>query len=197
MSRSMSWTHLDRQMSAYSENLRHEIKLSDEICKKLATTIAADVRFLPPEIKEEICNASPVPIQNRLEELQAFQGWMELASDVKNPFVTRAQVITQNYVCFVYLPEACFSILRKHAPSQSAAKKCSTYLTDNPIRAFRNAIAHSNWQYRQDFSGLIYWARKGEKINEPLTKFEVDGQTLGFWQSLSRCVAYAIYQNLD
>ena len=191
----MSWTYLDRQMSAYSENLRHEVKLSGEICNKLATTIATDVRFLPREIKEEIRNASPVPIQNRLEELQAFQGWMELASDVKNPFVTRAQVITQNYVCFVYLPEACFSILRKHAQPQSAAKKCSAYLTDNPIRAFRNAIAHSNWQYRQDFSGLIYWARKGEEINEPLTKFEVDGQTLSFWQSLSRCAAYAIYQN--
>jgi hypothetical protein len=170
----MTWTHLDRQMSAYSENLRLEVKLSDEVCNKLATTIAADVRFLPRKIKEEIYNASLVPIQNRLEELKAFQGWMELAGDVKNPFVARAKVITQNYICFVYLPEACFSILRKHAPLQSTARKCSAFLTDNPVRAFRNAIAHSNWQYRQDFSGLIYWARKGEKVDEPLSRFEVD-----------------------
>jgi hypothetical protein len=184
-------------MSSYSKNLRHEVKLSDEICNKLATTIAADVRFLPREIKEEVRNASPVPIQNRLEELQAFQGWMEVAGDLKHPFVTRAQVITQNYICFVYLPEACFSILRKRAPPQSAAKKCSAYLTDNPIRAFRNAISHSNWQYRQDFGGLVYWARKGEKLDEQLSRFEVDSQTLSFWQSLSRCAAYAIYENLD
>ncbi|MDP1702121.1 MAG: hypothetical protein Q8L53_14340 [Aestuariivirga sp.] len=184
-------------MSAYSENLRHEVKLPDESCKKLATTIAADVRFLPREIKDEIGNASPVPIRSRLEELQAFQGWMELAGGLKNPFVTRAQVITQNYICFVYLPEACFAILRKHAPPQSAAKKCSTYLTDNPIRAFRNAIAHSNWHYRQDFSGLVYWARRGERLDEQLIRFEVDSQTLSFWQSLSRCAAYAIYENLD
>ena len=193
----MSWENLDRQMSAYSDSLRNEVKLSDEICGKLATTIAADVRFLPREIKEEIKSVSPVPIRSRLEELQAFQGWMELANDVKNPLVTRAQVITQNYICFVYLPEACFSILRKHAPLQSTVRNCTSFLSDNPVRAFRNAIAHSNWKYRQDFTGLIYWARKGEKLDEPLSRFEVDSQTLGFWQSLSRCVAYAIYKNLD
>ena len=193
----MSWAHLDIQMAAYEERLRSEIKLSGDICDKLATTIAADVRFLPRNIKEQIAQASLVPIASRLEELQAFQGWMELAGNIKNPFVTRAQVITQNYICFVYLPEACFSVLRSHAPTQSAAKKCSTYLTDNPVRAFRNAIAHSNWRYRDDFNGLIYWARKGEEKDKPLTRFEVDSNTLSFWQSLSRCAAYAIYQNLD
>jgi hypothetical protein len=184
-------------MSAYTEDLRNGVKLSDEICGKLATAISADVRFLSGEIKDKIRNASPVPIKNRLEELKAFQGWMEFSNDIKSPFITRARVVAQNYICFVYLSEACFAVLRKHAPLQSTVRKCSVFLTDNPIRAFRNAIAHSNWQYNEDCTSLLYWARQGENPDEPLSQFEVDNQTLRFWQSLSRCTAYAIYENLD
>ena len=44
--------------------------------------------------KAEIRAASPVPLQDRLAELQAFQGWMDQAHSVRNnPFVTRAQVL--------------------------------------------------------------------------------------------------------
>jgi hypothetical protein len=192
----MTWTPLDNQMVRYSESLKAELRLADAVCEKLATTIAADVRFLPQDSKQEIAAASPVAVEDRLVELKAFQGWMDIAHEIRNPFVTRAQVITQNYVCFVYLPEACFSVVRRHAPSGSAAKKCAAYLTDNPVRAFRNAIAHSNWKYRADYGGLTYWARKGDNKDEPMVEFEVDNQTLDFWQSLARCTAYAIYQNL-
>lgn len=193
----MNWQHLDSQMKVFAARLTSEVKLTPEIAEKLATTIAADVRFLSSEQKAEIRTASPVPLQDRLAELQAFQRWMDQAHTVRNnPFVTRAQVLSQNYICFVYLPEACFSVLLKICPSGSAAKKCAQFLSNNPVRAFRNAVAHANWTYRADFGAIIYWARKGSDPNEPLQRFEVEQNDLLFWQAVSRCVAYAAYSNI-
>ena len=184
-------------MRAFSAQLTSEVRLKPDIVAKLATTIAADVRFLTPEQKVEIRAASPVPLADRLAELQAFQGWMDKAHTVRNnPFVTRAQVLSQNYICFVYLPEACFRVLSKACPSGSATKKCAQFLSNNPVRAFRNAVAHANWTYRSDFGAIVYWARKGNDATEPLEKFEVGQSELSFWQALSRCVAYAAYSNV-
>ncbi len=122
---------------------------------------------------------------------------MDFASNVtSNPGVTRAQVITQNYVCFVYLSEAWFRELCKIAGSGTVTKKCCKFLTDNPIRAFRNAISHSNWCYKSDFSGIEYWARKGSDANEPMVKFEVSQSELNFWQTLARCTAYTSYLSI-
>jgi len=193
----MIWQYIDEQMQPFADLLIGELKLSGEVASKLATNVAVDVRFLSQEQKVEIRAASPVPIEDRLAELQAFQGWMEQASAVRNdPFVTRAQVITQNYICFVYLPEACFRVLAKVCATESTAKKCAKFLISNPVRAYRNAIAHANWIYRADFEAIIYWARKGGEQNEPLQRFEVEQNDLSFWQALSRCVAYAAFSNL-
>jgi hypothetical protein len=193
----MTWQYLDEQMLPFIERLTKEIKLTLEVAEKLATNIAANVRFLTPDLKEEIRVATPVPLTDRLAELQAFQGWMEKANTIRNnPFISRAQVISQSYICFVYLPESCFRVLAKVCPTDSAAKKCAKFLCDNPIRAYRNAIAHANWTYRADFGAIIYWARKGSDPNEPIEKFEVEQNELAFWQALSRCVAYSAFSNL-
>jgi len=193
----MNWQYLDQQMQPFADLLIDELKLSSEVAATLATNIAADVRFLSQDQKVEIRSASPVPIEDRLAELQAFQGWMEQANAIRNnPFVTRAQVLTQNYICFVYLPEACFRVLAKVCGTKSTAKKCAKFLISNPVRAYRNAIAHANWIYRADFGAIIYWARKGSDPNEPLERFEVDHNALSFWKALSRCVAYAAFSNL-
>jgi hypothetical protein len=192
----MSWARVDAQLAQHKELLTSEVKLDSETCLRLATTIAAETRFLTRSAKQEIAEASPVSASERLTELKAFQLWMDMAGSVRDPVVTRAQFITQNYVCFVYLPEACFTVVRKHAPPGSATRKCATFLTDNPVRAFRNAVAHANWQYRSDFAALVYWARKGSDSAEPLSRFEVDHKMLEFWQALARCVAYSVYENL-
>jgi hypothetical protein len=193
----MNWQELDARMQAFAPRLIAEIGLGAEIARKLATSIAADVRFLAPEDKARIRDVSPVPLQQRLDELTAFQGWMDRASATRNnPFVTRAQVLTQNYICFVYLPESCFRILAKVAPSGSTTRKCAQFLSDNPVRAFRNAIAHANWTYRSDFAAIVYWARKGSDPNERLERYEVDQKELNFWQALARCVGYAAFSNL-
>lgn len=143
-------------MRGFSDRLMDEVKLLPTMAEKLFTTISADVRFLSCEKKAEIRAASPVPLQDRLAELQAFQGWMDQAHTVRdNPSVSRAQILSQNYICFVYLSEACFRVLAKVCPSGSAAKQCAQFLSNNPVRAFRNAYAHSNWTYRKDFKAII------------------------------------------
>ncbi len=193
----MTWQHLDNQMARWAPRLTTEVRLPPESAAKIATTIAAEVRFLEQSVKDELRQASPVPLGDRLGELQAFQGWMELAGSITgNPYVTRAQVLCQNYICFVYLSEACFKVLAKRAPSNSVTKRCAQFLTDNPVRAFRNAIAHANWRYREDFHAIAFWSRKGVNPDEPLEQFEVEERDLEFWQALSRCVAYAAYSNL-
>jgi len=188
---------LDRQMRHWSDRLIFDIKISEEDAQKLATTIESEVRWLPKEAKDEIRQSSPIEIKHRYEELLSFQGWMDIANKFKdNPFIVRAQVIVQNYICFVYLNESCFNVVRKHVSNQSACKKCCKFLLNNPVRAFRNAIAHSNWCYNEDFSCIRFWARKGATQDEDLHEFEVTNEELSFWQALARCTAYAVYENL-
>lgn len=183
--------------AGFAARLTGEVKLTSEMAKKLATTIATDVHFLSAEHKSEIKAASPVPIEDRIAELKAFQGWMDQANTIQNnPYVTRAQVLSQNYICFVYLPEACFRVLSKVCANGSATKQCAKFLNNNPVRAFRNAIAHANWTYREDFEAIVYWSRKGNEQNEPLKRFVVEQSDFSFWQALSRCVAYTAYSNL-
>ncbi len=193
----MGYERLDEQMKVFTPALVSEVGLREDETGKLATTIAAEVRFLDPPSRAEVLAASPVPVEARLGELAAFQAWMDLASSAGNPAVVRAQVIVQNYVCFVYLSEACFRSLRKVSRAGSVTRRCCQYLTDNPVRAFRNAVAHSNWTYAPDFSGLVFWARRGNDPGEALSRFDVSQAQLTFWQALSRSVAYAAYRSLE
>lgn len=189
--------HLDDQMKQWSSRLRDDLSILPPESNRLASTIASEVGFLSSEAKQRVKDASLVPLSARIEELRAFQGWMDLVHDSNpHPVVVRAQVITQNYICFVYLGEACFNVLRKELPTGSVTKKCCKFLTDNPVRAFRNAIAHSNWQYLPDFSGLEFWAKKGNDPAEQPTRFTILQQDLSFWQAIARCTAYASYLSL-
>ncbi len=184
-------------MKVWSPRLINELKINEDDTLKLATKIESEVRWLSKEAKSEIIKSSPVDIKHRYEELLAYESWMDIVrKSSKPPAVVRAQVIVQNYICFVYLNESCFNILRKHVPSGSACKKCCNFLVNNHVRAFRNAIAHANWCYKSDFSGIIYWARKGEDQRAPLVEFEVNQDDLSFWQAVARCTAYAAFQNL-
>jgi hypothetical protein len=187
--------HLDEQMQRWSTRLRDDLRIRPPESNQLATTITKEVAALPDDAKERVKAASQIPLTIRIEELMAFQGWMDHVHHMNrpHPVVVRAQVVYQNYICFVYLEESCFSVLRKELPSGSTAKKCCAFLTDNPVRAFRNAVAHANWRYLPDFSGLEYWARKGKEPTDPMVRFEVLQQDLSFWQTLARCTAYASF----
>lgn len=189
--------YLDKQMEQWTARLRDDLNIVPPESNRLASTITAEVLALSAEAKERVKDASIISLAARIEELRALQEWMDLVHESDPPAaVVRAQVIVQNYICFVYLGETCFNVLRKELPVGAAAKKCCKFLTDNPVRAFRNAIAHSNWQYLPDFSGLEFWAKKGADPTEQPSKFVVLQQELSFWQALARCTACAAYLSL-
>jgi len=185
---------LDKQMYAWSDALARDVGVHTPTSRRLASAIAQDVSALSPEARVELLASGPVSARDRLDELTGFQAFMDFVrTSPVNPALVRAQVITQNYVCFAYLGDGCFKSLRRHLPAGSTGRRCAGFLTDNPIRAFRNAIAHANWRYLPDFSGLEFWARKGDGRDEPLTRWQVSQENLRFWQALARATAYATY----
>jgi hypothetical protein len=189
--------NLDIQFIQWKNKLIEEVKIPLDKFEKLATTIRIEIEMLTDEEKQKIRDASPVDLKIRLEELHAFQVMMDTFNKMKpRPEIVRTQVIAQNYICFVYLKDTLFEILKKVSQPDSISRKCCKYLLNNPVRAFRNSIAHGNWKYKSDFSGFEFWAYKGEPNEHPMDKWEVSGQDLNFWQQLSRAVAYTAYLSL-
>ena len=190
--------NLDAQLKTFKDELVELVGLTSDEATKVATLCAADVRFLASDVKDEIRTASLVPIQARFDELTAFQAWSEIAgSSAPHPAVVRAQVVVQNYMCFVYLKDACFTVLAAHAASNSVASRCAKFLSTGLVRDFRNAFSHANWCYNQDFSGLECWVLADARNKAGAVRhFEVSQSQLNFWQALSRGVAYAVYEQL-
>lgn len=188
------WSSLDRQLRAYSSALRDDIRIPLEAANSLATVFAGELSAInPPELQEAATGGCVEP-QVILLELIAFQRWMDYANrNAGHPEIVRAQVITQNYICFIYLQENLFRNLRRLLPSDSVCRKCCRFLTDNPVRALRNAFAHGNWAYKEDYTGLRYWARKGNAEDEHMVEWLVSQTELGLWQALARSVAYVTY----
>jgi len=185
------WAYLDRQMKRWSPRLRDDLRIMPPASNSLATAVFEEVSRLPSSTLAEIRSATPIPIDARLTELQAFQGFMERAPS--DAYSTRAKVLVQNYMTFVYLGDACFRVLAKSAPAGSVVRSCSKFLIQRDVRWFRNAVAHGNWMYNDDFSGIFFWSRKGNDPAEPLSAFQVSQNDLDFWQSLARCIAYAAF----
>jgi hypothetical protein len=186
---------LDRQLACWANRLVNELGIEASAAAELGSSIAREVAALDQQVRLRLRESQPVRIADRLAELIAFQGFMDsVHATAAPPTVVRAQVIVQNYVCFVYLGESCFRELRKLP--LGTTKRCCAFLTDNPVRAFRNAIAHANWRYTPDFSGLEFWARKGASLEEPPVRWDVSQEDLNFWQAVARCTAYAAYSSL-
>ena len=191
-------TNFDNQLYQFKNKLIEEVKILEQNVDRVASMISEEIKGKKSILISKIQEATPVKIKTRLEELSSFQKMMDtLNNEVPRPAIVRSQVITQNYICFVYLKDTLFEVLKQNAENGSTLKKCTKYLLDNPIRAFRNSIAHGNWKYKEDFSGLEFWARKGSGTDEPMTKFIVSQDELNFWQTLSRSVAYTSYLTLE
>jgi hypothetical protein len=190
---------LDVQMKEWKHHLQTNVGLSKDKSDCLASTIANEISSLDEQIKDEINCGTPIPYNIRIDEIIAFQSFMDFSHKYssKNPGLARAQVITQNYMCFVYLGDSCFKILRRKFDKDTVIGLCCRYLTDNPVRAFRNAISHANWQYASDFKGIKYWAKKGSDPNENMIEWYASDIEINFWQMLARCVAYVIFPRLS
>ncbi len=101
---SAEWAKLDAHMRRYSPRLRDDLRIETAASNHLATTIAQECAALSPQALTEIRQQDVVDLDTRLEELIAFQAFMDLANSIpSHPAIVRTQVITQNYVCFVFL----------------------------------------------------------------------------------------------
>ena len=189
------WSTVDQHMRTWASRITDDLAIDVADAVHLATTISREVAAVGDTTRDAMRAVSPVAVERRIEELRAFQTWMDIAHARPHPAVVRAQVLTQNYICFVYLKETWFDVLKTHMPAGCVTAKCCDFLLANPVRRFRNGFAHGNWSYLPDFSGLEFWARdKGFGHAERRTVLaQLD---LSFWQALSRCTAYASMQTL-
>src|SRR5262245_47859184 len=120
--------NLDSQMLVWAQRTIRDLKLDLMHANKLGSTIESEIQLLPLEKKLTLINLSNVTPQNRFDELVAFQGWMDFAHRIHgNPCVTRAQVITQNYICFVYLGDALFKTLKAVLPPPLVTGRCCRF----------------------------------------------------------------------
>ncbi len=119
--------HLNKQMAQWSDYLQKDVKVGAQESLRLATTIKNEVHKLSEDVKIQIIQSdeSKILLKNRLQELDAFQQWMDGTRSLPTlpPETVRAQVIVQNYICFVYLGESCFKALKKYLPVGSTTKK--------------------------------------------------------------------------
>jgi hypothetical protein len=127
-------------------------------------------------------------LKDRYDAMTAYVDWQQRTTSPN----TNGQIIGLNYICFVYLSENSFKTLRKELPAGSIAQKCCKALTDNPVRAFRNALAHGNWRVSFDASGIDFWAKKGADPSETMSRWRFSQDDLHFWQYLSIGTAVAV-----
>lgn len=196
-----SWTKLDSIMRQFSPRLRDDLGLTPPASNNLASTIAAEVQALPHDVLRSIRDEDVIGLRQRLDELVAFERFMDFASQVQAKSgsiapLTRAQVTYQLYIVFVYLGDACFTRLRKSAVSGSVLKRCCKYLTDYPVRGLRNAVAHASWRYADDFTGIVFHYFEDEQKTKR-TDYTVTQLELDFWDKLARVTAYAAFQTIN
>lgn len=189
---------LDIQLKEFETFLKNEIGITDEFVLKIATTIKSEIQDLSITEIENIMSHSPINLNNRFDELICFQRMMDFVrvNKIKEPGIIRSQLITQNYICFVYLKDSYFKAIQKEAGSNTIIHRCCNFLTSAHIRKFRNAIAHGNWSLKADGSGLEYWDYKNGRRNNGFNKFEVGQIELNFWQTFSRVVAYSTIETI-
>jgi hypothetical protein len=212
----------DEQLFKHKDQLIINVKVDEKYVTNICTTIKKELTQLNNDVLLKIENASPVPLELRIEELSAFNNMMDRMNftELKNSReMVRTQVVVQNYFSFVYLQDNCFEVTKKNIPKGTLTLKICNFLLRNPVRAFRNSIAHGNWQYDFNPPGIKYFAHKGEKkirvhgnwqfdfsssetvtispkgekVDEKMSEFTVLQDELHFWQALSRATAYTIF----
>lgn len=190
---------LNIQLSQFRRYLKAEVGIPDEYITKVGSTIKKELNHLTQSQLEDITTHSPVGLRNRYDELVAFQRMMDYikVNQVNEPGLIRSQVITQNYICFVYLKDSYFKTLQNITTQDTITHRCTKFLTSARIRKFRNSIAHGNWHYKADFSGLEFWDYLNGRKENGYEKFEVQQEELDFWQTLSRVVAYASIETIN
>ena len=152
----------------------------------IPSTIYAEVRSLDESTHSRIRHDIAIPPEAYLEEMSAFQSWMDLARDARsNPVIVRAQIMTQLYVAFLWLRDSLMTPVGSALPGTTTAAIVQFLCTDDR-RRLRNSVAHGRWRYLPDFSGLECWDGR------PPTMFTITSADLGAWQLVSRASTTAV-----
>jgi hypothetical protein len=179
---------LDAKLANFATKLRDDLQIAPPASNALATTIRSDIASLNAGNMPNLAANNPLSLKDRYGELQQFLVWHEQRANDPNIY---GGLLSLNYMCFVYLKDSFFEVLRDQLPNNSAAYKCCIFLTHNPIRAFRNALAHGNWRLTLDRSGIDFWDRAKGDRNKPLLRFRINQNDLHFAQYLAIATAYA------
>jgi hypothetical protein len=180
--------NLDARLARFSTKLRNDLTITPPHSNAVASAIRSELTRVDPKLLPALTGESPLGLTDRLNELRRLFNWLELAQGADDSY---GQFISLNYVCFVYLGDTCFKTLRRELPKDSVAHKCAEYLSDNPVRGFRNAFADGNWRLTADKSAVDFWARKGTDPNEALCRFRLSENDLQFVWHLALATAYA------
>jgi hypothetical protein len=199
---------LDVGLREYSSRLRDDFKISPPESNELATAIRREVQQLDSQTRLALQSDAPLSTTDRIHLLNLFVHWWRTNPGAPDNCI--GQMMALNYFCFVYLGESHLKKLRKCALAP-LGKKCATFLTDNPVRALRNALAHGNWRPSFDSLGIDYWGRPGsvpvctvqpkcanasEASTEPMQHFKVSVEDLNFWHLLAIATTYASLSGL-
>ena len=185
----MKLTHLDNQLLAARASTEAP-DLPDRVWDCLATTINDEIAGLDETSANQLRLSLLIPPERYLEELTAFQTWMDIArANADNPVIVRAQVMTQLYVAFVWLRDSVMKPAAAAVSDQTAFATIERFLSSGHRRMLRNAIAHGRWCYLPDFKGLECWAEPTR--HRPHQHFRISHTDLEAWQLLSRGTAIA------
>ncbi len=186
----MSLTHLDNQLLAARSATEAPV-LPDRVWDCLATTIHDEIVGLDEAVTNQLRLSVLIPPERYVEELTAFQAWMDIAhTNADNPVIVRAQVMTEIYVAFVWLRDSLMKPTAAAVSDQTTFATIEQFLSSGRRRTLRNAIAHGRWCYLPDFGGLEYWAEPTR--GQPHQRFEITHTELDAWQLLSRGTAIAV-----
>lgn len=184
----------DEQLAKYGSKLCNDLRIDKVSSPRLATKIYDEISALPAGGRDLIVRSSPVPPRDRLHQIEqsiAFNAACGPQIFARVPGVAYAHTITLCYISVVYLAESLFDAVHKALGPNSSGRKCAGYLRNNPVRAFRNALAHGHWRFRGDGSAIEFWARKGSAGSDPMVLWEVSQDDLVFWYGLSHATGYA------
>ncbi|MGL4174471.1 MAG: hypothetical protein ACRCSN_00220 [Dermatophilaceae bacterium] len=179
--------HLDNQLSAHAAELR-KIGIDDPA---VASRIYRELDNLDEGARHRIRARMTIAPERFREELSACQAFHDDLDgrDAVPPPTVRAQMIVLLYTSFVMLRDSLLAPVRKEVAPDSVAGRVVDFLSKDELRLFRNSIAHGHWDYAENFSGLVFWARPGRDL--PHRRFGIDQATFNFWQRLSRATSYA------
>ncbi len=186
----MTLARLDRQLLEVRLGTESP-NLSEQAWAHLATTIHGEVGALDEATTNRLRASLLIPPERYVEELTAFQAWMDLAhANASNAVLVRAQVMTELYVAFVWLRDSVMRTTAEVIPANSVFATVERFLSSDRRRLLRNAVAHGRWCYLAGFDGLEFWSEPAP--GQPHQRFEISQVDLGAWQLLSRGAAIAV-----